>query len=177
MSATDPRLTVVVPAYNEAARIGRQLDALARQSDPVEWEVIVADNGSTDSTIAVACQWSDRLHLRVLDASERRGPAAARNMAVEQSSGEFLLFCDADDEVAPGWLDAHVRALGQADLVAGAIVHFSPGGTSGQSVSPTEPPRLLGWKPYAQTANCSIRRSTFAAIGGFPESLLVGEDV
>jgi len=74
------------------------------------WEVIVSDNGSTDGTVAVVEQYQEKLpNLRVVDSSDRRGAAHAR-MLVPKLLQAGLAFCDADDEVAPGW----VAAMGEA---------------------------------------------------------------
>jgi glycosyltransferase involved in cell wall biosynthesis len=173
-----PALTVVIPAYNEAAAIDRQLAALASQQYDGAWEVVVGDNGSTDSTVAQVLAWQDRLPVRVVDASRRRGAAAARNAAVAESHGEALLFCDADDVVADGWLSALAGALGFADLVAGAIAHVRRGGSLADAVIPDSAPTLLGWRPYGQTANCAVSRRAYDAVGGFPEHPnFVAEDV
>ena len=122
--------------------------------------------------------WSDRLSLRVVDASHRRGAAAARNQAVEHASGDGLLFCDADDAVADGWLEAHARALDAVDLVAGAIAHVRAGAATDTAVVPSAAPTLLGWRPYGQTANCAVSRRAYDEVGGFPEHPdFVAEDV
>jgi glycosyltransferase involved in cell wall biosynthesis len=171
------RVSVIIPAYNESVRIDRQLSALAAQRYD-DWEVIVGDNGSTDDTAACARSWDDRLPLRVVDASRRRGAAAARNEAVAVSTGELLLFCDADDAVGEGWVDAHATALRSADLVAGAIAHVRPGAAPDDIAVPTEAPTLLGWRSYGQTANCAVSRRAYDAVGGFPEhDDFVAEDV
>jgi GT2 family glycosyltransferase len=115
------------------------------------------------------------LPLRVVDASARPGAAAARNVGVTYARADAFAFCDADDEVASKWLPGLVTALRSADLVAGAIVHVGPG--SGADSVPREPPRLLGWLPYAQTANCAVRRTTWESLDGFDERLVAGEDV
>jgi glycosyltransferase involved in cell wall biosynthesis len=171
-------ISVIIPAYNECDRIDRQLSALATQQYDGEWEVVVADNGSTDDTAARARAWNDRMAVRVVDASRRRGAAAARNEAVKVSTGELLLFCDADDAVAAGWLDAHATASRSADLVAGAIAHVRPGASAGDAFLPTEAPTLLGWLGYGQTANCAVSRHAYDTVGGFPEhDDFVAEDV
>jgi glycosyltransferase involved in cell wall biosynthesis len=66
-------ISVVMPVFNEAAHIESQLAALAMQEFSGEWEVLVADNGSTDGTPRVVQAWSDRLPLQLVDASARRG--------------------------------------------------------------------------------------------------------
>lgn len=169
-----PSLSVIIPVYNGGAALDAQLAALEHESTVGGHEVIVADNGSTDDSAARAARWADRIPLRVVDASDRKGAPAARNIAATHARGDAFVFCDADDEVQPGWLAAHGRALHDADLVAGAIVHVVAGEpTHVPSIAPT----LLGWWPYAQTANCSVRRSTWATIGGFDESTPPAEDV
>ena len=71
-------VTVVIPAFNVAPTIEDQLAALAEQRFDGSWEVVVADNGSTDETRAVAARWAEKLpSLRVVDASQRRGVSHA----------------------------------------------------------------------------------------------------
>jgi glycosyltransferase involved in cell wall biosynthesis len=73
-------VSVIVPAYNGERWIRDQLTALSKQTYTGEWELIVADNGSTDDTRAIAASWADRFAaFRLLDASGGRGPAHNRN--------------------------------------------------------------------------------------------------
>jgi glycosyltransferase involved in cell wall biosynthesis len=170
------KLSVVIPAFNEAAHIADQLAALAAQEYPGEWEVLVGDNGSTDDTARIVQAWFDRLPLKLVDASARRGGAPARNIAIEASDGDALLFCDADDVVGRGWLRAHAAALERVALSGGAVVHFKDKPADGAPVA-TAPETLLGWLPYAQTANCAVRREACDAVCGFNEENAVAEDV
>lgn len=174
MTAARPDVSVVIPALNAAATLPEQLAALAAQAYAGQVEVIVADNGSSDGTQPLVAGWDAPPEVRLVDAANRRGPAAARNLGAQHARGEVLAFCDADDVVGPGWLAAHVAALGQADLVAGAVVPFR---SARAGPVPRNPPRLLHFLPYASGSNMAVRRSTFAELGGFDESLLVGEDV
>src|SRR5262245_29795227 len=113
------KLSVVVPCLNAEATLGAQLAALSRQSWPDGWEVIVADNGSTDRSREIVESYRGRLpRLNLVDASDRRGHAHARNLGAAAATGDALLFCDADDEVAPGWLAAMGRALAGHEFVA-----------------------------------------------------------
>lgn len=170
-------LSVVVPVRNEAAHLDEQLAALATQTYTGEWELIVADNGSTDDTRERARAWGDRLPVRVVDASARAGCGPAKNRGVAVAHGDAFVFCDGDDVVEPGWLAAHAAALEHADVVAGAIVPFTDGGPVGTGPVPTRPPTLLGWLPYAQGANSSVRRAAYARAGGFREANRHAEDV
>src|SRR5215204_14430 len=109
---SQPELTVVIPALDAADEIAGQLDALAAQEWDEPWEVVVADNGSTDGTRAVVERYAGRLPgLRVVDASEPAGQAHALNSGVESAGAEAVAFCDTDDEAAPGWVAAMGEAL------------------------------------------------------------------
>src|SRR4051794_8949553 len=116
-----PRLvSVVVPVRDGCSVLGDQLDAIGRQEYLGEWELVVADNGSSDSSASIARTWIAQNGIgRLVDASGRRGPGYARNAGARAARGDFLAFCDADDAVATGWLRALVAAGEAADLVTG----------------------------------------------------------
>jgi glycosyltransferase involved in cell wall biosynthesis len=178
---TSPRLSVVLPAYNAAATIDVQLAALARQRVAGAWEVIVADNGSADDTVARACRWADRIPaIRVVDASHRRGPGAARNIGAAAAHGEVLLFCDADDAAEPGWASGLADALEDAEAAAGGRRYSELNAVAHGPMDWSEP--LYTKAPLthlgaASSHNLGVRAAVFAAVGGFDESLPAGEDV
>jgi glycosyltransferase involved in cell wall biosynthesis len=170
-------ISVVLPVRNGLPWLDAQLDALAAQECDAPWEVVVADNGSTDATVAVADAWVTRCpRMRVLDASAVAGPAAARNVGVRAARGDLLAFCDADDVVQPGWLQACVAALSGADVVAGTFDMASLNGDEDDEPSPAATGQL-GFLPAGLAANLAVRRSAFEAVGGFSEELFVGEDI
>ena len=174
-----PRLSVIIPCYNSEATLGAQLSALAAQVCGYSWEVIVADNGSRDGTIRVANSFADRIPaLRVVDASARRGAAYARNAGAEASGGTALLFCDADDEMADGYLAAMGRALETHGFVAcrydfrklnrSWLAHAR--GEEGQGSGPAGGychPTL----PYAGAGGLGVARTVHDAVGGFDMTL------
>lgn len=91
---TQPRFTVVVPAHDAAATLGRCLAAIEDNGFPRgELEIVVVDDASSDDTVAIAAQYADAL-VRLPDVP--RGPAYARNRGAETAHGELLLFVDAD---------------------------------------------------------------------------------
>jgi glycosyltransferase involved in cell wall biosynthesis len=178
----NPRFSVVIPAYNAQATLGQQLTALEGQTYQPPFEVIVADNGSVDATVEVARSFEGRLPgLRVIDAGERRGAAAARNAGARVASGEYLVFCDADDEVDPGWLDGFDRGVPDYEFMTGSIDHDRLNPTSGEShwrSHVSSLPLALRFKPYALSGNMAVTRTVFEESGGFPEDMdSVGEDV
>ena len=102
--------------------IGLQLDALAGQTTSRAFEVIVADNGSTDDTVAVAESYADRFtRFEVVDAGARRGASYARNQGAGRARGELLVFCDSDDIVHDAWLKTMASAWQPGSIVAGRI--------------------------------------------------------
>ena len=88
-----PDLSVIVPVLNAVPTLGQQLEALSRQAYDGTWEVVVADNGSTDGSPELAAAWQDKLPaLRVIDASDRRGAGATRNAAARVARGDVFAF-------------------------------------------------------------------------------------
>jgi glycosyltransferase involved in cell wall biosynthesis len=171
-------ISIVMPVFNEEEHLGHQLAAISAQRSDRDWELIVADNGSTDESTSIEASWADRdPRIRVIDASGRRGPSAARNIGVAAARGDTLVFCDADDVVAPGWLEAMSRALDRHEFVTGNL-DFS-------SLNPDQPhrppkrtgyPAALGFRPSATTVNMGVSRAVFDKVGGFDETLEFGED-
>jgi len=176
-------LSVVIPSLNAADTIAIQLEALVSQSWTEPWEIVIADNGSIDETLTIAEKYRERLPtLRIVDASRRRGPSYARNVGASAAWGDLLVFCDADDEVAPGWLTAMGEALSKSDFVAGYA-----------DLSRLNPPRLLqnkrklkrngvianylNYLPAASTWGIGIKRSIHKAVGGFDEAMLRLQDI
>lgn len=94
-------LSVVIPAYNEAGRIVRSLDRVREflDSRPWRWEIIVADDGSTDPTAHVVQQMVDRdvtQRIRLISSRQNRGKGAALRAGVAASRGRRILMMDAD---------------------------------------------------------------------------------
>ena len=172
-------ISIVIPARDAATTIGDQLGALAEQHGIESCEVIVADNGSGDGTAAVVEGWVDRLPVRVVDASDRRGAAAARNIGAAASDRDLLLFVDADDVVLPGWLAAWKGLDPAVQFATGPVSSFRAGDAP-QAITDDAAraaPVLMSFLPYAYGGNLAIRRAAWVASGGFPEDWLVAEDV
>lgn len=173
-------ISIVIPALNAAETIGAQLTAIAAQDPGQEVEVIVADNGSLDGTRRIAEGFADRLQLSVVDASRRAGPGAARNVGVQAATGTWLAFCDADDVVLPGWLEALGRCVGAGRVAVGSFRltdYADPVVAPEWQVSRRELPRYLGQVPLTYSSNLALTRHDFDRVGGFDEALRCGEDV
>jgi glycosyltransferase involved in cell wall biosynthesis len=170
-------ISVVVPVKNGMPWLEHQLRAPAAQDLAADWEIVVADNGSDDGTRTCVEQWSERhARIRLVDASARRGAAAARNVGAEAARGGLLAFCDADDVIRPGWLAAMKAALADSDLVAG-VYDFGALDGHPQPAPVPAATRQLGFLPFALSANLAVRREPFEAVRGFCEGLSPEEDV
>ncbi len=115
----DPRVSVIMPAYNAAATIGSALESLASQTCR-DLEVVVVDDGSSDATASIVerIAASSAVPVRLVS-QPNAGRATARNRGINSARGEFLGFVDADDTAEPQMFErllTCVEATG-ADLV------------------------------------------------------------
>ncbi|MBL8692571.1 MAG: glycosyltransferase family 2 protein [Planctomycetes bacterium] len=196
-------VSVVIPVFNQADYTRRCLESLARvrASDP-DREILVVDNGSTDSTqelLRGECE-RDR-ELRVLRSEKNEGFSRGCNLGAAQARGPWILFLNNDTEVVPGWLTPLVEVLQEdPEVVAvGSRLLFPDGklqhaGVLIANVEGRDP--LFAFHPFereradhpvamqrrtyqALTAACLlVRRDAFDAVGGFDEGYWNGyEDV
>jgi glycosyltransferase involved in cell wall biosynthesis len=109
MKNGSPLISVVLPTFNRAGLLKRSLESLAGQTlEGRLYEVIVVDDGSTDSTQEVCEGFSDRMQLKLFRI-ENSGIAAAKNLGIFVSSGALLLFFDDDDYADRNLLQEHVE--------------------------------------------------------------------
>lgn len=178
------KLSVIIPCYNAAATLGAQLASIAAQVYDSPWEVLVADNGSSDDSRAIALSYATSIPggLSVIDASAKRGAGHARNIGAAAATGTFLLFCDADDEMAPGYLQTMSDALDRNDFVTCRYDYerlntswLASARQSGQAGEAEGGAPLGGFchptLPYAGGGGLGIRKSLHDKVGGFDTAL------
>lgn len=189
-----PRVSIVVPAYNFGAYVGDAIGSILAQHY-ADWECVVADDGSTDDTAAVVeeyCRHDSRVRLLRLP---HGGVVAARNRAIDATTGNYLQFLDADDKLAPHKLAAQVRYLDEHEetgVVYGNVAYFrsgqpdlllhSPGGKLSRGVlgdpvaSPEEALRRLEHYNFVHITSALVRRQIVLAAGKFCPDTNVAED-
>ncbi|MDD3179136.1 MAG: glycosyltransferase [Opitutaceae bacterium] len=175
-----PRVSVCMPYFEQPAFLGEALAALAEQTQPPH-EVIVVDDGTRSAAGTTAFAEAERRFaprgwkfLR----QQNAGPAAARNRAAREASGDALLFCDADNRFRPGMLATLARAMAAcgADAVSCAFQTFrNPDDPQrdepGYVFAPLGPCLDLGLiENVLGDTNFIVRRDVFLALGSFPEA-------
>lgn len=111
----DARVTVVIPVYNAENWLDRCLDAVCSQSYR-QLEILLVNDGSTDQSADILKTYGEKdSRITVID-QPNGGPAAARNTALKQATGEYVLFTDADDRLLPGAIEALVKAIDGCDM-------------------------------------------------------------
>ena len=182
---TSTDVSVVIPCLNAAALLPLQLEAFARQDCngwAGKWEVVVADNGSTDRTREVALSFADRLpNLCVVDASARPGRHYACNVGVRHARGCAIVFVDADDEVAPSYIVAMAKALEEHPVVAARLDHLALDPEwmvgVGSGFQTKQLADGFGFLPFGAGCSLGFQRAALRRLGGYRERASFCEDV
>jgi glycosyltransferase involved in cell wall biosynthesis len=170
-----PLISVLIGAYNAERYLGEAIESVFAQTYS-DIELIVVDDGSTDATAEVAAGYGDRL---TLVRQSNAGNGAARNRALEEASGEFFAFLDADDRFTREKLELQIAELersGHVDMVFGYVREFvSPELTQSERATVRAPaPEPV---PWTAPNLMLIRRASFQRVGPFEETVRVGVTV
>ena len=109
MSNGTPMVSVIMPTYNAEETIGESLNALLRQTW-TDWELIVVNDGSTDSTEAIVRQYNDR-RIRLISFAQNRGNPEASNAGLREARGKYIVIMDSDDISFPERIERQVDYL------------------------------------------------------------------
>jgi glycosyltransferase involved in cell wall biosynthesis len=173
-----PKVSVVIPAYNEATYIDRLLGALSKQNFD-DFEVIVSDAQSKDGTKETVGSFKDSLDVKFIEAPPK-GPAFGRNQGAKHAKGEWLLFLDADvfldnprfigellsKTLAKGWNTSSAQLKVMPGSLLGKIGHSQ---LYLNVMSHTKYPIMQGYCMFT-------RREVFERLDGFNEKIKYGED-
>lgn len=112
------KISIIIPLYNGALLIERCLDSVFSQEGDYQTEVIVVDDGSTDDSIALVKAYSNTI---IVVQQTNQGPAAARNKGLEEATGSYVAFLDADDYWDLNFLKHTVSFMETHDVVAVSV--------------------------------------------------------
>lgn len=109
------RLSIIIPAYNEAEAIGPTLRKLSGMTFPIEHEIIIVDDGSTDDTYKVCSEFP----VILLKHSVNKGYGAALKTGIRKSSGDRIIILDSDGQHDPDEISKFIDLLEEYDMVIG----------------------------------------------------------
>lgn len=180
-------ISVVIPVYNKALYVERAIKSVVAQTH-THWELIVVDDGSTDTSLEIASlHASDRVRI----VSQRNaGVGAARNTGASFAKSDHICFLDADDE----WHQRHLTDISELiDLDSKAGIYTKrfaeehPDGTLAlpylalpddfKGSIPDFFTEIARSRSLIQTSSCCLRKSALCEVGGFPVGETSGEDV
>jgi glycosyltransferase involved in cell wall biosynthesis len=180
---SNPRISVVMAAFNAEETIGEALASLVEQTVR-EIEILVVDDGSTDGTAEVVRGFRpEGVDVRLLSQTNA-GPSAARNHGLREARGELVAFMDADDWSLP-WRFAHQLRLVEAYPEAAAIlceIAMTDEQASQEPLFSLDKVRELTLLDFAASDNLGgtgasmCRTEALRAVGGFDPRLWNGED-
>lgn len=177
---TLPLVSVIVITRNRSASLGRTLQALACLDYP-SYEIIVADNASTDETAAIAARFSTRYLFCPLD----YGISRCRKEGIEVAHGEIIAFCDDDCVPVPEWLQHIVRRLWNEDdlgLIGGQVINIGFQAAhqykgrqkwtdrNGKLTFAADPKEA----DFFGNANLAFRKATYQMVGGYDPFFIAG---
>lgn len=111
-----PIISIIIPCYNSEKYISETLDCLRKQTIQ-NWECIIVNDGSTDNSLKIIKEYSQIDSRYIVIDKENGGPAKARNLAVEKSSGKYILPLDSDDLIDSTYAEKAVKYLEEHDDV------------------------------------------------------------
>ena len=178
-----PLVSVVMPAFNASEYIAKAIESVLYQSDS-NFELIIVDDGSTDNTKDIIAGFKDN-RIKYFY-KENAGASSARNLAIQESQGSFIIILDSDDMMAPDFIVRHITEFEnnpEADLVYCDDCLIDEDGQASRVITRpeyTEREFLIrdlfrcGF-PVVPFRTC-IRRKVFDQIGLYDEDLRVAED-
>lgn len=167
----DVEVSAIIPWRNRVELLRCMLQSLARQDYRGKWEVVVADNRSTESAASAIVE-VPQLRVRIVPAMDKTGVGYAANAGANAALGRKLLFVDADDEVSENYVRAMAESLDSFPFITSKVDSstLNPAWTLAAygEWQAHELDVWPGFLPYAGP-NIGIRRSVFDAVGGWPE--------
>lgn len=183
--ASGPLITVAICTRNRAALLEKAVHSvLAQMSD--DTELLIVDSASTDDTPEITARLAAAHRRLTVYRAERPGISVARNTALRNAHGQYVLFLDDDETAEPGWLAAYQRFLSaprseKIAAVGGAVVNefavpLPKWAHANTTFNHGDAPRCLPHRGSLYGGNAAYRREAALAVGMFDTQLGRGED-
>ncbi|MBD2778355.1 glycosyltransferase family 2 protein [Iningainema tapete] len=179
----NPTFTIVIPAYNAAQYLPETLESVLAQTYE-NFEVLIINDGSTDNTVEIVEQYSQKDSRVKLISQINQGVAIARNTGIAMAQGEFIAFLDSDDLWYPDKLATHLEHFKSCSElgISFARVEFvtfdnkPTGQLSHSRLKNLQPLHFYYENPIITPSNAVISRKVFESVEGFDKSLSGTED-
>lgn len=173
MGVNKPLVSVILTCYNQEAYLAETLDSVLRQTY-ANWECIVMNDGSNDHSEDIAKQYVDKDSRFKYIYQDNQGVVSARNNAIRQSKGEYILPLDGDDLISPDYLSLAADVLDRYQdviLVHCGVLKF--GDENGEKIMPEMSKRNL-LRIGCCVSSSLYRRSSYDMVGGYKEEMKEG---
>lgn len=164
--STPPLFSIVMPTFNRAALLGRSISSVLAQHETA-WELLIADDGSTDETWPLLCDWQAADTRIRCWKHANRGQSATRNRLLDVAQAPWVVFLDSDDEFEPWHLSKRREAIASDDDVD---LWISPMRVVGDPLVPClhHPGRMIHVDRCVGVGMIVVRREAILGVGGFP---------
>ena len=177
-----PKVSVVVPTYNRAKILPRALDSVVAQTF-TNFELIVVDDHSSDTTHRVVAKYADDARVRALRHDRNRGQSCALNTGISAARGEYIAFLDDDDEWVPSKLALQVEVLDAASSKVALVYgwrqdideRYQSRRTVRQTLRGDIFEQMLALETPVPPSAWLVRTPVARAIGGFDENVLAND--
>ena len=171
-----PSVTIVIPIQNREKFLPRLFRSLAAV-DYEDLELVLVDNGSTDSSLSLCRSFAEDAPMVVTVLQERRrGASCARNMGLRHCSTEWIYFFDSDDELSPSFLEEIMPRVGDAQMVAFPIMQDVDGRVTKRAFISVNNPSAQILSSTLCSASMLFRSDFLREIGGWNEGLTTWDD-
>lgn len=173
---SNPAISVIIPVYNAQKGIHRCLDSLFEQTFQ-DFELLLLNDGSTDQSLDILDEYaSQNEQIKVIN-KENEGVAKTRNLGISLAQGEYIVFIDNDDFIAPDYLESFYQAIhnGHQDIVLGGYKRVNQDNKIlfQQDLKESEWAKYIIVAPWARIYRSSFLKQNQIAFFDYP----IGEDV
>lgn len=184
-----PCLSIVVPVYNSSRYINECIFSILSQGFR-DFELLLIDDGSQDDSFEKCEEWRQQDNRISLYKQENSGPSAARNLGIRKAIGEYVIFIDSDDVIAPTYLEEMVSQqmkYGRSVLVVSTITLFYDNYEFGDDVVSNSKGNMIKKEDFVKLYKRALFNSPVNKVYSlfaikknnifFPESIQIGEDL
>jgi glycosyltransferase involved in cell wall biosynthesis len=176
-------VSVVIPHYNRTSLLEETLKSIYRQTYP-HWEVVVVDDGSSESELATLRKMENSKTRILFRKDGLKGPSRCRNLGANDAQGDYLLFLDSDDLLAPWCLESRLQLITADPKIDAVILPIAlfrkvPGDLLehwNDLKGDDDEERFVISDPVWQTSSPLWRKKAFLSTGGFDERVMYGDD-